>query len=333
MRIAIIAYLIAAPLAAQQPTTIGTIDYYGIRHVSDSTVRAAVGLAVGDSLPESSGAVVRRLEAIPGVAEAQVSAVCCAAKGGVMLYVGIREAGVPPAEYRASPTGAVRLPDSVRAAGDAFEKAFQQALEAGDFAEDDSHGYTLMHFPAARGVEETFPALAAQYGSVLSDVLRHSASAHDRAFATQLTAYTPDKRAAVPDLVYALGDQSPEVRNNAARALWVMGMYATTHPDAGITIPAKPFISMLHSVDWTDRNKGSLALMALTQSRDSALLSRLEAEALPDLVEMAEWSDFGHAAGALMILGRIEGLADSTLGHVMRTGERGAVLEAVPAPR
>jgi hypothetical protein len=45
----------------------------------------------------------------------------------------------------------------------------------------------------------------------------------------------------------------------------------------------------LNPIEWTDRNKSSLALEMLTESRDPALIADLRARALPSLIEMARW--------------------------------------------
>jgi hypothetical protein len=65
---------------------------------------------------------------------------------------------------------------------------------------------------------------------------------------------------------------------------------------------------MLNSDNWTDRNKGSLLLGALTLRRDRKLLSVIRAKASDSLLEMARWREYGHAYDSRMLLGRIAAL-------------------------
>src|SRR6202012_4007521 len=86
-----------APPPPQDPNisrgpVIGTIDYYGLRKVALATVQKALGVREGDLLPFSKGDVEQRLDAIPGVVESHLEAVCCA-NGRVTVYVGIEERG------------------------------------------------------------------------------------------------------------------------------------------------------------------------------------------------------------------------------------------------
>jgi hypothetical protein len=89
-----------------------------------------------------------------------------------------------------------------------------------------------------------------------------------------------------------------------------MAEFANANPDQGIEIPSEPFIAMLNSIVWSDRNKSLAVLVNLTADRDSALIDALSASALPSLVEMCQWNSWGHASPACLILQRIAGLPD-----------------------
>jgi hypothetical protein len=52
-------------------------------------------------------------------------------------------------------------------------------------------------------------------------------------------------------------------------------------------IPPEPFIAFLSSPVWSDRNKASLALAALTRNRDPIFLEALRRQAISPLVEMS----------------------------------------------
>jgi hypothetical protein len=110
--------------------------------------------------------------------------------------------------------------------------------------------------------------------------------------------------------VKASRDQDETVRNNAVRAL---GVLAESSPSIAREIPARDFVLMLNSGNWTDRNKGSLLLGALTLRRDRKLLSLTRAKASDSLLEMARWREYGHAYDSRMLLGRIAGIEEKQL--------------------
>jgi hypothetical protein len=314
-----------------QADTLSAVDLYGLRTVSEATVREAVGLRPRDPVPDSIGPIVDRLQAIPGVAEADVSRVCCAEDGGTMLYVGIREDGTPALTYRAAPTGTARLTDDIVAMGLTFDTALYSAVRRGVTAEDHSRGYALSSDSAVRAVQDRFVDVAAQRMELLRTVLRTSADAEHRALAAYIIAYGADRNTFARDLLYAVDDPDNDVRNNAVRALAVLRAWANQHPEAGIDIPADAFIDFLISVSWTDRNKGVFALMSLTASGDPALLSELRTRALPSLVEMARWTNPGHAFGPFLILARIAGVEEAKAFEAWQAGDRETVIAEATA--
>jgi len=318
---------LATSVTTAQAPPIAIVDWYGMQEVSRPKLQQALAIEPGDPLPEQPAEAEARLEAVPGVADARLSAVCCEG-GGTILYVGIREAGQTALSFGAAPSGAARLPEEVKEAGAAFEKALMAAVQRGEVGEDDSLGHALVHDPAARAIQESFIDLADRYRDQLREVLQDAADAEQRALAAQVLAYATDKPAVVPDLVHALKDPDPGVRNNAMRALALMGKYARRAPEAGIHVPLRPFIDLLSSIIWTDRNKASFALLSLAGPDDAEALATLRKEALQPLVEMARWQSPGHALPGLVLLGRIAGMSDPEIFAAFQSGEREAVIEA-----
>ena len=315
-------------LAAQANATVGIVDFYGLRQITEAQVRQALRLVEGDTITESTlRNAEKRLRALAGVSDARVDGVCCE-DGKTLVYVGIEEKGTPPLRFDAPPRGRVRLPDDVVRAGAAFEAAFEKAAERGNFQEDQSQGHSLMQDPAARAVQEGFVALADRYGRQLREVLSDSDKREQRALAAQVLGYATDKASVVADLSAAMRDSDAEVRNNATRALWLIAALAQKAPDRKIHVPADPFVDLLDSLTWTDRNKSSLALMSLTESRDPALLSTLRQKAVPALTEMARWKSRGHALAAVMILGRVAGIPESELTSAATIGSHAMIVDA-----
>lgn len=327
--------LLAVSDTASQSLQIAIVDFYGLRRVSAAQARAVLTIKEGDTVviagdarPAFATESERRLAMLPGVLNAHVSLVCCD-EGRAIVYVGVEENGSPARRFREAPRGRVRLADDVVQAGRDFSEAVIAAVQRGDAAEDDSSGHSLMHDPAARRIQERFIDDARDLRP-LRDVLRHSADAGHRALAAQILGYARNKRDVIDDLRYAMTDPSDDVRNNAMRALAVIARAASAAPQR-MPIPIGPFIGLLDSPVWTDRNKASLALMSLSERRDPALLTALRHRALGPLVEMARWQNRGHAMPALLILGRIAGQSDEDVEAAWTRGDRDAVINAALA--
>lgn len=120
---------------------------------------------------------------------------------------------------------------------------------------------------------------------------------------------------------------------NAMRALAVIAGFAQRNPGLHIQVPAAPFVDLLDSPVWTDRNKAVFALAGLTEGRDPALLAALRKRALPPLAEMARWKSRGHALGPLLVLGRIAGMPDADVTAACDRNDREAVIRAALVSR
>jgi hypothetical protein len=326
---ALIALLIAAiaPCASAQQPPIGIIDFYGLRSVRESQVRAALQVSEGDAFPASKAEVERRLQAVPGVARARISGVCCEA-GKSIMFVGIEEGASAAPTLRPAPTGSVRLPDDLLQLGAAVDAAREAAVRRGESGEDQSAGHSLMHDSAGRALQLRYIPFAIRDSALLRDVLTHSSDAAHRARAAEVIAYGGDKGAAIRDLTAAVSDPASEVRNDAVRALGLLAIYARLHPELGLSVSPAPFIDMLGSPVWTDRNKSSMAVMQISEGRDPALLAALRARALPALVEMARWKSASHAVPSFIILGRIAGMTDDATYAAWARGDRESVIAA-----
>ena len=323
-----VAAMLSAALTAQKSAPVGIVDFYGLRQITEAQVRQALRIVEGDTITESSlRSAEKRVRALPGVSDARVDGVCCD-DGKTLVYVGIEEKGTPALRFNPPPKGDARLPDDVLRAGAAFEAAFEKAAERGDLQEDQSQGHSLLHDPAARAVQEGFVALADRYGQQLREALRDSDKREQRALAAQVLGYATDKASVVGDLSSAMRDSDAEVRNNATRALWLIAAFARKVPDRKIQVSADPFVDLLNSLTWTDRNKSSLALMSLTEARDPALLSTLRQKAVPSLTEMARWKSRGHAVAPVMILGRVAGIPENELVSLAASGSHAAIVDA-----
>jgi hypothetical protein len=311
-----------------QTPGIGIIDFYGLRSISEQQARQGLQIKEDDAVPDSWDEAQRRLQALPNVQQARLNFVCCDA-GKAILYVGIREKGAPTLQFRNAPQGRARLPGNMVLVGQAVSDAVTRAVEKGDVREDDSQGHSLSHNPEARALQERFITFAEQHLKLLRTVLRESADAQHRALAAEIIAYAPNKREVVPDLVYGMADPDGGVRNNSMRALGLIAKFAQRAPSQSIKVPMHPFIAMLNSIEWTDRNKSSAALFQLTEKRNAAVLSSLRRHALQSLVEMARWKSLGHAQAPFVILGRVGKLSEEEIWKAWNSGNRESLIQKV----
>ncbi len=321
----LVAGLLASPRVRAAEERIAAIDTYGLVTVSRVAVLEAVDVRAGDPEPDGEGVqrIVRALEAVPGVEEADVSVVRYRAgspPGAVqpIVYVGVREAGRAKVAFHAEPSADVRLPDELVAVYDAFEKSHRESMRRGDWSEDDSNGYALLGDEATRAIQRQLVPLADQHFQRLVEVLRTAKSARQRKIAATVLAFAGDKTKIAAELAAAARDPDRGVRNNATRALGILIDYAHGHPELAIDAPVEPYFDLLESLEWTDRNKAMFVLLELTEDGDGALLEQLADRCLPALVEMARWSAEGHAVMAYLLVGRIAGLKDAELGEAWR---------------
>jgi len=299
-----------------QSFKIGTIDIYGNRKTLTEVVLAQLSIKEGDSISHQSfksADEIARIKQIPGVKEVTVNPVCCDTAGNLMLYIGIAETDSVILKHRQAPVKDIKLPDTMINTYNNFIDQIQGAIKNGQGAEDYSHGYALINYQPARNDQNKFITFAEKSLPVLADVLKNSRYEEDRAAAADIIAYSADREKVVDYLLYATDDPDEDVRNNAARALGVLEDYLVLHPQLKITIPAGPFIRMINSIVWTDRNKGSLVLMHMTQNRDPKLLKQIKQQALASVIEMAKWNDRNHALPCFLILGRMAGIDDKQL--------------------
>jgi proline iminopeptidase len=85
--------LLPAAAAAQAPDRISIVEVYGHERVSESAVRAALGMRGGDPMPTGPTGARERLLALTGIDTVDLNVVCCASDGGAIIYVGVRETG------------------------------------------------------------------------------------------------------------------------------------------------------------------------------------------------------------------------------------------------
>jgi hypothetical protein len=173
------------------------------------------------------------------------------------------------------------------------DEALRKAVLAGRTQQDHSNGYELSAYLELRAKELEISEFAPGNEELLRTVLSSSSDAEHRAIAAQFLGYVNVSARQIADLAEAGRDPDPSVRNNAVRAL---GVIASSSQQRARMISPKPFIALLKSDQWVDRNKGGWLMINLTEVRDPKLLQQLRTEAMEALVEMARWQFAGHVA-------------------------------------
>lgn len=305
---------------------IGILDFYGVHKTPQAKIRQALGAKEGDPLPHSKGDAEERIDAIAGVVESHLEAVCCE-EGRMILYVGVEEKGAPVFDVREPPDGDADLPKEIVAA----YQRYIAAERTGSSGEDLTNGYGLSGNQAARDVQEEFLPIARDYVVDLRRTIRDSSDEAQRAAAVYVIGYAPDKSQIMDDLQFALRDADAGVRANAAHGLKALAVYAHLHPNAHLKIEATWFVEMLNSLSWNDRRQATEMLLMLTDDPNPSALDQIRERALPALVEMAEWKALTHALPAFLLLGRVAGISDLAVHEAWTKGDRQAVIAQATA--
>lgn len=143
--------------------------------------------------------------------------------------------------------------------------------------------------------------IATSAAAGLPDVLRGASAPNERAVAAYglgLIAVSADQ---INALSAACRDPHEGVRNNAIRAI---GSLIDERPELANSVPHLPFVELLNSPTWTDRNKAMFVLEGLTKSGDETVLRDLHRMAFQSLTEMLEWPEV-YAQSAQLLLSRI----------------------------
>lgn len=319
-----ILWLALAGVVCAQPQTlqIGWIDFYGYAGLDLDAVRARLPIHEGERVSEDQ--MEKLSDRIKQSVEAtNVNATCCDEKGRLLFYIALRGGSARDVRYNPAPTGDARLRQAITDLDRRFADAVTQAISKGVTGEDQSKGYALSADPDARAKQLAMRDYAIGHERLIARVLASSRDDGQRAIAARLMGYARQSGAQIAALVHASRDPDEEVRNNATRALWVL---ATSSPERAAQVPAAGFIEMLYSRSWTDRNKSTLLLEALTRGRDPKVLAALRAQAFDPLIEMARWHNSAHAYGARMMLGRCAGIEEHRLEKLAAAGELDPIL-------
>lgn len=334
LKIVTLVAIVSCVAPASDRKLLAEIDFFGCKGFDVAAIRSALPFHEGDSFPpakvKSSDDLKRQVsetvKQVMGRAPTDVSFVCCDSKQSWMVYIGLPGESYQALAFNPVASDAIRLPKAAIGLREDMEKAWMNAVMKGHASEDDSEGYALTNEPKARKAELAIREYALRNETLILRVLTSSSDAHHRSIAAQMLGYGRQSDEQVNALIRASFDADDGVRNDAVRALEVL---AGAKPELARKIPPDPFVRLLRSGRWSDHNKASLLLMALTKSRDPRVLTVLRTEALDPLVEMANWRSIGHAGAALSIIGRIAGIDEESLERLIEAGQADEVIKEV----
>lgn len=326
---------VVASKSAEQ-REIGNIDFFGYGHFDVMKLRSVLQTQAGESNKQSEWSTYRSRieEAIrseTGKLPTDVVLVCCNEHGNSMIYIGVAGTSSVAIQHKPAPTGEARLPAVALKLSEETDDALRKAVLAGRTQQDHSNGYALSIDPELRAKELQIREFALSNEDLLRTVLSLSSDAEHRAIAAEFLGYVNVSARQIADLAEAARDSDPDVRNNAVRAL---GVIASSSQQRARMIRPKPFIALLKSDKWVDRNKGGWLMINLTESRDRKLLEQLRTETMDALVEMARWRFADHAAFARRLLGRIAGIEEARLDTlVLQNDQAEAIIAAAQKSR
>lgn len=321
-------------LGQEDSRPIGVIDFFGYAGFNLDPIKAALPIHEKDPFPgpvEVTEKIKQVVKSVIGRPPTDVASVCCDSHGNYIIFVGLPGLTVKEIKLNPVPAGKLKLPPAVVELYDQTMEASSASVLKGNGREDSSQGYALsMSDSALREKQLAVRAYATKHDALIRAVLKTSSETKQRIVAAHLLGYVRQSTTQIADLVRATRDPNDVVRNNATRAL---GVLAASSPTVAARIPARPFIEMLNSGSWSDRNKAGGLLSILTRSRDPKLLAQLRSDAVISLIEMARWRSTGHASAARLMLGRIGGIPEERLWNLVNADNPEAIINTVQLKR
>ena len=303
---------------------VGSIDIFGTTGVDVEAVRAKLPIKVGDFSAKFHSGGPRRaeFEQATGHVPVNVFPVCCDERGREFVFIGLGGRDVPTTQ---PPSGAERLSKPLLDLYNEFGFALIAAIMRGNSHEDHSTGYALSQDPALRAIQLRMRDAALKNEQELFTVSANSGDINSRRAAVHLLGYAQRSKQQAQTLASAARDADENVRNNATRAL---GVLINAFPETAKEIDLDYFLELMNSPVWTDRNKASMLLEEASRSREPSILARIRAKDIDALTEMARWKT-PHRGTAVMILGRMGGMEESSLVDKAQHGRYEEILAAV----
>lgn len=322
--------LILAGCCVAQPTSgpIVAIEFYGLAAVDFTRLQAVFPFRVGDVFEPKNETIQdqspesQEFREVINKNRISVAPVFVPDLSGWVFYVDVEPPGTSPIVWNPRPTGTDKLPARIV---HLYEHAISRYVNGGIFAGDEStNGYSLSKDPIMRKDELQLIKYARAHPTRVYTVLKRSTSDRERIAAAWIAGYVHQGSDQLAALLHAVMDSDDTVRNNAMRVLAVLASH-----DGGIArrIPPEPFVPMLGSLTWSDRNKAMFLLDPITAARDPHTIESLRRQAVEPLRQMARWTYWDHARMALVLLGRIAEIPEARLQSLLQARDAAAILD------
>jgi hypothetical protein len=283
---------VASSPGVAPPSSQSAKEAHSYKGLDLPTIRTAIPFREGDlSRPRLEDEARSAVHRVTGRNATDVFVACCTGRGELTIFIGLPGDSFRPLTFDAAPQGAISLPPELINLYKRMSQAENDATLKSVAKEDKPVGYRLLKEPVARAAELSFRAYALGHEEEVIRVLTTSGDADQRAMAADALGFSARNSQQMKALVRAARDTDGVVRNNVTRAL---SEILRRDPTTASRIPLASFIDVLLSGTWTDRNKVSLVLVSLTQSRDSVLLHRIQSEAV---TRFSKWLT-GASSGA-----------------------------------
>jgi hypothetical protein len=309
--------------------TVTGIYFFGCNGSHVDEVKAAIPIHIGDKLDMNNSKQIKNKfwNAVWQTTRCSPTDVALIMNGNreLTIYVGLPGRDVAEAKDNAVGTEPLVVPEEGTKLYDDMMKTLSHVLATrGPVAEDDSNGYSLTKDDLLRPKELAFREWALTHQDVIFKVLKESSVKQQREVAAYAVGYLDPSKTQIDALVSAVTDRSGAVRNNAIRSL---ACIASSSKARAAMIPPEPFLQLLNSGEWTDRNKGEFVIKSLC-ANDPSLYEKLKTSCLQSLCEMACW-DRPHASGARALLSHITNIAPEKINEFGSAGDLDSLTRVV----
>lgn len=299
---------------------ISTVDYFGESDIDTIQLANIASALEGNDLRSGEALLRSELGKMKGVGQFTLKKVCCDANG-VNIFVGLSsEKNLSKVRQRRTFTPAA-LPHNFFKTYQEYLTKLKVAVEKGESDDNLDHGYSLMKNEAVRALQVSLPDMVSPHQKMIAEVMCHSDQEEHRAAAAFLLGYCKNKSVSLRGFKDALNDPSPDVRNNVLRAMTAILVSEKQSVSRLMRAARSRIMEMLHSLEWTDRDKAMFALVAITERREQSFLDKLKRKAGSALEQMSKWKSRPHAMMAYVLLGRVAGKADEQIFQDWQAGK------------
>jgi hypothetical protein len=234
---------------------IAYIGFYGYQGLDLEAIRKALPFHKGDAYSLATLEQIRSMVLkLTGKPATEVAPVCCLNDGDRAIFIGLSGESTRELKVNPAPAADLKLSAEVHLLYRRMSEAEQAASRKGENGEEGTGGFRLSKDPEARAAELKVRDYALQHEPELVRVLGMSRYPDERSKAADVLGYGGRSQTQIAALVHAALDPVSDVRNESTRAL---GEILEADPSVRAQMDAGPYLALVKSGIWTDRNKGA----------------------------------------------------------------------------